>query len=348
MLAGYMDSYNSPTTLVNIIALVAKAKGINIIYFNEDGVDINKNKISGSIFIENKWMKVETKLPEFIDINGLTPDNEPVINHLAKHAYLTGDGNHLFSNKDFLIELAKDDDIKKYIAPSDNCSSFDIINEYLSLYNEIIITPVENQVEQGIFKITKKVTKKNLFGHKTTYIVYYNSSQDEMSLEELKSFYNNNIKGSKHTIQQNLLSTTNNGDPFDCKIHLEKNGEGEWQIAKNFIRIGLGSNAISNVKQGAGIADAKVFFKANYPEHAKTMLEKLNMLGLQLASKIEDLSNLRLANLGLEIVIDSKGNLYLSKIDSNFIPNLLFSDISLLRTDYYNFIRNNLIKQKID
>ncbi|WP_152656803.1 YheC/YheD family protein [Oceanobacillus sp. CFH 90083] len=256
MLIGYMHNYNKPTSLVKIISFVAKAKGINVVYFNSGDIDLNSDKITGSILVGDRWRKTEIKIPSIIDVNAFALKHEPEIAHLAKHAYLTDNGKN--RSKEFI----------------------------------------------------------------------YTSLQKDQELR-------------KHFSKERMYSKTNNGDPFDCRVHLEKDGQGKWRIAKNYIRIGLGEDAIANVKKGTGIAEEKVFFQANYPDKAEEINQKLKQLGLTFAKKVEKIRGIELATLGIDVDIDENENLFVSNISSAPAPSLLSAEIAMLRSDYYKFLFNN-------
>lgn len=344
VLVGYMDNNNAPASLVNIIAVIAKAKGINIIYFNPEGINLETNKIIGSILIGDNWVKSETDIPRIIDVEDFdSKQHDSIISHLAEHSYLISNDSQVLSSDEFLVKLKKEEEIKKYITPSNVCDSFNVLEEYLNSYDETLIAPSENRYDIDSYKITKNQPKKTFFGYKTIYTLSSKSFHKEVTLKELELFYNNTIKANKYIVQQYISSKTINGDPFDCRIHLEKNSSGEWQIAKNFIRIGLGPDAMFNVKDGSGIAESRVFFRANYPESSKKILRSLKTLALNFANNIEKLSQFTLTSIDLDIDIDVNKNLYISRINSSTSPDMLHSQIALLRTDYYNYLALNTL-----
>lgn len=339
MLVGYMHNYKKPTSLVNIIALIAKAKGIDFVYFNSSGVDLNTKKIVGHTLVDNKWRKIKTRMPSIIDVNAYALKYKSEILHLAKHSYLTDNGTNRLTTEIILNELKKDSELKKYVPTSIVCSSFSDIKEFLALYKEIIISPIDKNSEQNAYYIISNTSS----GNTTTYIVKNNTIHSKITLDKLQALYNQDISGMNYVVQQFISSKTKNGDPFDCRIHLEKNRRGNWVIAKNYIRIGLHENANSILKQdnSSGIAEADVFFKANYPESAKEIIEKLNNLGKEIALKVEEMRGIKLSTLGIDVAIDNSGNLFISKITSAPAPSILSSEIALLRTDYYQYLYDN-------
>ncbi|ALX49950.1 YheC/YheD family protein [Lentibacillus amyloliquefaciens] len=77
-------------------------------------------------------------------------------------------------------------------------------------------------------------------------------------------------------MQKYISSKTIDGNPFDCRIHVEKNRQRQWQAARNFIRIGIGQKVISNVNQGCGISDVEPFLKAKFGEKWEEIKKNTN------------------------------------------------------------------------
>lgn len=90
-----------------------------------------------------------------------------------------------------------------------------------------------------------------------------------------QSLYEEIFSDNRYVVQKYIQSRTWQGDPFDCRIHLEKNGNGHWRIIKKSIRIGIGQKVISKVNQGGGVSDCKAFLAANF----EGMASALSMLG---------------------------------------------------------------------
>lgn len=330
MLVGYMRNFRSPKFMADIIRAVAKSKNIDLLYFNAKDVNIEKNIIKGLLYIDNTWKRIDSRIPEVIDVSASCLKHKNVINYLSQKAYLTENGNKRLS-KDFLQEeLVKDNKLKKYVIPSSNCNSLQVIDEFLNLYDEVVIKPVYSERGKGIYKIKKSDNGGYLIGH--------NKKQKKISNLELKDLYTNTISKRKHVIQKCINSKTLQGDPFDCRIHLEKNGLGNWEIAKSFIRIGIGQQVISNVNQGGGLSNTPVFLKSNYPDSYDDLSRRINEAGMKLAKKIEKLRGIELATLGLDVGITLDEELYVFEANSAPDPSFLKAEVAMLRTDYYQFL----------
>ncbi|MFD1064441.1 YheC/YheD family protein [Oceanobacillus locisalsi] len=331
MIIGFMRNPKRPIALAKLISLIAKPKGMEVLYFCADDVNINTNKINGFIFVGDKWRRIETEIPKIIDVSYFCLKHSKVIRHLEKHAFLTASNKNRISKEKLQYKLAEDPEFEENVIPSAACSSIHTFEQFLTRYKNIVVKPISSQRGVGVYKISVNNARKITIG--------YNKTSEEIAYEELEDFYNNKLKDKKHVMQKYVASSTPQGDPFDCRVHLEKNGQGKWVIAKKYIRIGIGQKIISNVNQGGGVADAKVFLKANnQPDIAKKMLTELDQLGLKLANKMEELRGVELANLGLDIGIENDGSLYV--FEANTAPDIsrLKAEVAMYRTDYYKYL----------
>src|SRR5699024_2046187 len=111
----------------------------------------------------------------------------------------------------------------------------------------------------GIYVLTKKADD---------YLVGYQKSEKLYSKKELEVLYKEKLsKG--YIMQKYIASKSKQGDPFDCRVHYEKNGKGKWEIAKMYIRIGIGQKVISNMNQGGGMSAPKKYLEVNFGENGK-------------------------------------------------------------------------------
>ncbi|CEI80832.1 Endospore coat-associated protein YheD [Oceanobacillus oncorhynchi] len=332
MEVGLLRPFIQPTFMSKFTSLVAKAKGIDIIYFRIRDIDQENHKINGKILIDDEWVNIVTNIPKVIDVSAFTLKHKEEIEYLNKRSILTENGKKRMTKATLQTRLYEDEHFKKYIIPSEDCSSFSVVEEFLNLYHTVIIKPVSGQKGQGIYKVSKQ--------NENQYELSYQQSKRMVSHQELNEFFTQDILSTerKHIVQKYITSTTPDGSPFDCRVHLEKNRKGEWTIPKIFVRIGLGQKVTSNISQGGGSSDADVFFKTYYKEKADDILVQLEQLGYDIAAKIEKLRSTELMTMGLDVGVDADGELYIFEVNSAPGTTRLRSDVVLLRTDYYKYL----------
>src|SRR5699024_12319380 len=98
------------------------------------------------------------------------------------------------------------------------------------------------------------------------YIIGIQKEESVLTSCEFQNLYIEEIKGTAHVVQKAMISRALSGDPFDCRIHLEKNGKGNWRVLDISVRIGIGQTVISNVGYGGGRARVEPFLEMTYGE----------------------------------------------------------------------------------
>ncbi|WP_193065103.1 YheC/YheD family protein [Oceanobacillus oncorhynchi] len=331
---GLFSSFNKPSYMAKFISLVAKAKGIDVIFFRVNDINQDKHQINGRILLDNNWVKVTTKIPKVIEVSGYCLKYKQELEYLSKHAFLTNDAKNKLSKDKFQKKLEEDSFFNKFVIPSKKCTSFNDLESFLSEYNTVILKPVSGQKGQGIYKVDRI--------NDGEYEISHQQSKENLSLNALHDFYNENIMNSKvYLVQKYVTSTTPDGSPFDCRIHLEKDGNGEWAIPKIFVRIGLGQKVTSNISQGGGSSDADVFFKTYFKNNAERILEELKELGYKMGVKLEELREKELMSIGLDVGVDHEGKLYVFEVNSQPGTTRLRAEVAMLRTDYYKYLLEN-------
>src|SRR5699024_9385464 len=146
-----------------------------------------------------------------------------------------------------------------------------------------------------------------------------------------------------YVCQKYVSSRTKQGDPFDCRIHVQKAEKGEWAVLKNYIRIGIGQKVISNVNQGGGISDLVPFLKANFENQWKEISKDIKELTETLPSKIESLIDSPTMAFGFDIAITRNGELYLFEANRAPAVKTVLARTSRLRIQYYEYMLNNIV-----
>ncbi|CEI80837.1 hypothetical protein BN997_00647 [Oceanobacillus oncorhynchi] len=115
MEVGLLRHYTKPTFLARFISLVAKAKGIDIIYFRAGDVDQENHKINGKIFIDNEWVDVVTNIPKVIDVYTFPLKSRETIAYLNNHSLLTNSGKNIMNKSTLQKKLNNDLDVSLII-----------------------------------------------------------------------------------------------------------------------------------------------------------------------------------------------------------------------------------------
>lgn len=337
MIVGIMTNFNKPTQLAKMTALISKAYGIDIIYLRPKDVDIENNTVKGKFFENNVWVERVTDIPAFIDAVPycFKKDNRAIMDYLKDKTFLSDNRKNVLSKEQLQEKLKDDANFSHLVIPTHHATDYTDLIDCLDRYSTIVLKPLKGIRGRGVYILEKKSDFYNLG---------YRTKVEKLNHQELLDFFEESIKSKNYIIQKYVSSRSLQGDPFDCRVHVEKNEEGKWVSARNYIRIGIGQKVISNVNQGGGISDPKPFLKANFGDKYEEIIRKLNNLAVTLPYKIELLRGTHIMSLGMDIGIDRDGELYLFEVNDGPSTAALISEVALLRSNYYKYISNNIIK----
>src|SRR5690625_765059 len=329
LIVGYMRNFSEPRHIAEVTAMLCKFMGIDFLYMNANDVDMENHKVFGRMLVNDKWVRVEEDIPSVIDLSPFCYKHKKVISYLRERSFLTDNLKHKLSKSKLQTVLENDRDLSKYSIPTRRLNSFGDLLSSIREHKEDVVKPVYSRHGRGVYIISKRRRK---------FIVGIQKREKVLSKRRFKKLYKNEMTAKLHVVQKSIISKTKTGDPFDCRVHLEKNGEGEWIIIKIIARIGIGQKVIANVNYGGGRSEIIPFLKANYPANWENIHAELKALGLSLARKIEEVRKTELMTLGLDVGIDRKGNLFVFEANSAPGTEIIKSEVALTRAGYYRFL----------
>src|SRR5699024_9635339 len=145
-------------------------------------------------------------------------------------------------------------------------------------YDSVILKPILSNRGRNIYIIKKQGSN---------YLLGLNKEEKEINKMQLNELFNEKVKDRGFVVQKCIMSRNAQGDPFDCRVHVEKDGRGKWKNVKNFIRIGVGQTVISNVSQGGGISELKKFLVATFDDW-EPIYKEVKKLARILPYKVEE------------------------------------------------------------
>jgi len=189
------------------------------------------------------------------------------------------------------------------------------LQQMLNKYPVLFVKPGNGSLGYGIIKI-----KANERGE-ISYVVNRGRGRLRSQAENAEDFLKKTRKIRKdkqYIVQQGLDLATYRGSPFDIRIIYQKDGQGEWQISKKFVRVAAPGSSVSNLSSGGRAEPSKKVLKYLYPK--KETIEERNKeiknLCHTIAITLEKSSNGIFGELGLDIGIDKKGRPYLIEVNS--------------------------------
>lgn len=331
MHVGYMRNRRTPPEFVKLLAKTTKYHGIDLVFFHPEDIDMERKTIKGKILFNNKWVKKEVPVPKFTDVTVYSFKYKKQIAFLRKHSHFT---TGRLANKETGGENIKaDGEFAHLVIPTIPHTDFSGFYDFLKKHQRIVMKPKRGQRGEGIFMLGKKGNK---------FILSYEKEEEVLSKMKLKKFFRKTLSNRPYIYQKYIESKTKFGDPFDCRIRLEKNGKGKWEVVINLIRIGSGQKVVSNVARGGSVSELDPFLKTNYGDKWEEIKSSILNIGKRLPYKLEKMYNQELGSLGIDIGIDRDGKLYL--FESNNAPGVEFGEgpIAMVKCDYYKYMLDKI------
>src|SRR5699024_6109912 len=338
MIVGYMRLYRHPTYMAKLVSITSKYQGIDVIFLRPRDINMKTGKVKGKMFINNSWIEVETDLPPFIDINQFCFKKKyrETMDYLREHTLLS-DNTRLRLNKYKLQSALKEDNsFSHLVIPTLKIKSFEEIGEFLNSFPTVVIKPIGGSFGDNVYILKKEGTN--------CYIIKFEDKERVITSEELYDFYEENIKDKNYMLQKYIDSRSKQGHPYDCRINVEKNGEGKWVVARKIIRIGIGQKVVSNISKGGGVSNTEPFLRTNFGQMREKIEQELNEIAETLPYKVEKLRKTKLMTLGIDIGIDSSGEVYVFELNSSPGTSQLRSEAALLRAEYYKYVLENVLE----
>ncbi|MEF3330105.1 YheC/YheD family protein [Oceanobacillus oncorhynchi] len=325
----YMRNFINPPEYIKLLVKSAKYYNVDVIFSHPKNVDLDNEVIHGLTLKNNEWHDIDIPIPEYIDLNSYCYKYKNVITFLRKKSTLLNPKG--FGSKQKIYNtLIKDGEFAKYVPATTQISDFDSLVDFMEEHNKVVLKPSVGHKGIGIYLINKVDQK--------SYKLYTSNSEKTLSLNELQISVENLIKDKVYLAQQYIHSVTTREEPFDCRIRLEKNGEGEWRAAIYLIRIGSNDKVVSNVAQGGSVQELVPFLKYQYPNTWTTIKNEIEYIATRIPKRIEELYCKQTSCLGIDIGIDKDESIYLFEI--NAAPGVKFGEAEIinLKVDYYNYL----------
>lgn len=342
MYVGFIRTQKSPSKFVKLLSIACRYNGLTLIYLNPHDIIPGKKVVEGKVYLNNNWEKVRVPIPNFIDISPHYFSNKKhrkLLNYLKEESKLSINRRHIITKDKLQQELKRNKDLMQYSIPSENNETFHQFYEFLDYHMKIVIKPVTGLQGKSVMVLTKE--------NDELYILGSEKNETKLTKKELIDFYDSHLLNKNYMFQKYVVSRNVKDEPFDCRVHMEKNGDGSWDIANMIIRIGVGQKVVSNISQGGGISNLRGFLISNFQNKADSIYDDLVTLANYVPKRIEEITNSELMVMGIDVGIDSNGNLYIFEINSFPIIAPQLSEITLLRPQYYKFrLKNDMNKNK--
>ncbi len=294
---------------------------IQVYVFYPNYIDFQKKIIKGFQynFINQNWETKKFPLPNLIYDRCFYNSSKnylfykPYIKLLRKQKNIRFLGKGLNGKWQIYNILAKHSYFKKHLPKTSLYNNdWQQIDKWLKLF-PVILKPVGGTHGKGVIKISKHNNKYEVIG-RDLYCknIYYQFNKPAKLFEWINIFTFNK----RYLIQQYLNLNTSTNNPFDIRVLVQKNSNGNWEVTGNGARIGSSSNITSNLYSDSAVKPTHSLLMQEFGEiKTKEILKQINEIATTLPTYLESIHG-HLVELGLDIGIDKKGKVWIIEVNS--------------------------------
>ena len=305
-------------------AAVAKAEGVNFFYFTLGKVNIITEKILGKIYENGKWIEQEFSFPDVIYNASVyvSDKNQQIFDYLYDRIPFT---SHSIGDKLSVYDrIKKAEKFEQYLIPfyelTDTNKFFDMINRY----EKVLIKPTSGHQGKGIVFIEKHGKYYNI-----------NESGQVLSINEkqLLSFVSHKVQEQGYIVQRFISSQIKSGHVYDFRLHVQRNGEGDWVITSIYPRIGRLGSIVSNMASGGYSTYLDVFLKTEFDNDWYNIQRYLERFAISFSNHFNSLyEDVLFDELGIDVGIDKDHKLWLFEVNWRpGVPNIFNLELDVAR-----------------
>lgn len=320
-LIGILSAENRDGTLkgnfANYKAIMEAGQRIGgiVFAFTPSNVDWNKKIIQGNIFVKNnnQWVRCSFPFPNIVynriqdRMHENKKSSQSCIQQFLSYPGVTLFNRSFFNKKEVISALSKSPIINKYIPETNLLESKADLTNMFKLYNALYLKPTDSRLGSGIIRVTKSLSQK------TYTMQYYEHDKKLMkyktyNIQALWKKIRQQMIPCPYIVQQAISLAVISTCPFDCRVLVQKNLQGRWQISGLGIRVAGHSQSITtHVPRGGRLGKPASVLQQAFPEQKSIQIEQhIHRLSLAVAKQLEQDHHL-LGEMSIDVGLDRNG-----------------------------------------
>jgi len=292
-------------------AAVAKAEGAELLFFSPRAVNFITGTVDGFMLVNGRWQKTVSPFPDVIYNTG-SPEklsrSSEIVNRLRKTIPFT---TNSIGNKMRVYErLKKFGEFSQYLVPSEVIHSTRQFFILLDNYRNIVFKPVNGRKGKDIVFIRRVGDMFSL---------QVDSKEFQYSWDELKEYISTKIKQESFLVQPYINCRTKSGNAYDFRLHVQKNGEGQWVITTVYPRISPDGSLIANINNGGSTNYLIPFLKQEFGDDYYDIKRYLEQFSLRIAEHLDQIQHIcfseTIDELGIDVALDDMGKIWIFEVN---------------------------------
>lgn len=276
-------------------------------FFTSTDINFEEQQVNASIYKDGSWTSTTVPFPDVIHNVGVgkqTHEERKLRRILPFTSFYVGNKftmpKRMLENKDY-AEL---------LVPFIPCANEDAINTFIEKNERVVFKALGSNRGENIYFLNKKGNR---------YVLLDQKKESILTQDALHDFIQNIILAEKgsYIVQRYIHTRTRNDEPYHFRAHVQKNGEGQWQLTHIYPRIGNKKSNLSNISTEGRIENFAQFLIDEYGEKKGSQYEEEILdLSIKVTLHLDKLYGLRLDELGIDFAIDDTGRIWMHEANN--------------------------------
>ncbi len=212
--------------------------------------------------------------------------------------------------------LSSSAELKEHVPQTVPLRNLLSVKEMLATGYPLFLKPVHGKAGAGMMRLEHQ--------HKQTWTLSRQHTQGTLNrhyrtLRMLWRDIKRHVAGKTYVIQQYIeLERSPAGTPFDLRVLLQKNSDGQWTVTGIGARVAGRNRLTTHVPRGGKIASPLRLLRVKYGDNqAKHLLRETGKLAVRIAAHLEKQSGQRLGELSMDIGLDRHAKLWFFEANSH-------------------------------
>ncbi|EJL39418.1 hypothetical protein BAG01nite_07690 [Brevibacillus agri] len=285
---------------------IGKELGLEPVFFHPRHVLAGEERVQGYFWNGSRLVSRLVPIPRVIHNRVLTGDQKAraVISRLSKKKTVFN-GLVVRDKRKVHQMLWKNEHIRKYL-PHTVPYSGEQLRQFLDKYQVVYVKPSIGSVGIGVARIER---------HGSDYHFIASKKRKVMSRPALLAAVRRWVGNKRFLIQRGIPLARYGGKTFDIRVSVQKNRERDWTVSGMVAKVANSKNKLSNLSRGGrAVPFTEAVATLFTPEQQAETIQRISEAAVAIAKQYgRHFSSL--ADLGMDMGIDEKGNPYLIEVN---------------------------------
>lgn len=287
-------------------AATAKAEGVDFFYFTPNKVNLEEKVIMAKVLEEGEWIEKKLPFPDVIYNAGSPITDKAYYIHEQLEEQIPFTSHSIGDKFGVYRRLKKGGEFSQYLLPTHFITNESIVFDFLDIYEKIIVKPVSGNKGASVLLIEK---------NKNVYIIMDQENQMNYTKKSLGKFLKELLDNDEYLLQPYISCKNKYGNAYDFRLHVQKNGRGEWINTATYPRVATPGKIVTNLNSGGYTLYTKDYLMQEFGDIYFNIKRYLDRFPIALAKHMDQIYGEYFDELGIDIGLDANYKIWIYEIN---------------------------------